>query len=755
MSVYSTISFTTASVPAGNTVDVDVTISHNYIDIYKIQIIPSVVGGTSVAKIYTNQARDAAHLLYKTLAWDDAIFTDPIEDVGGVYNYRNEGFVTRYEDTDAALKLYLSITNNDSGAKTYDVIIITSPSPYAPSALGVPMDIMAAGFANGLKCITAAEAHTNFIGIDEGELRLKFYALGSSYPELVDMSTAAEGGTFADNGTTQRIFTSIPGDKTGAAKSFTSGSQGRWYFAWKLQNASGWSKWSDGNEYPTAVTQWFDTTEGEDTGPPAGWQVTLEKAKATNYYVVRVSRPRTNGNLIMWWSAQIKDAAVGSWREVDDNAGAAVTEYDGSGANHTFDTTTNTLTAPAGWGTASIGDLIVYDVRGDTNWDLKYCLWNTIESISGNDIHIYGGGGRLGLLDTATKVADTFTEIRLKIVKAPWDWNTEGYLGDQANNGMFEGAAKIPAGWPLFDRTTKQFVSEPIYVPPSVVSPQARVWFHNGYSRSDDSLTVSTAIDGGKDIYNSGFAWYSFVDRDWWIPVVSQVDNVNFEIESAGTLLMGPNPGLPNNTYPAFGVAGTVGRFRIYQDSTGVIQVRSKWTVNYTAVAMAVSTGMCWMGLGLEGQYSLGYGGGIDWYDHGFGLEKYFSGTLQLAFGHVRGWGQASHQSVYWFPNIFYRVNPAPAMPATVEMRLTIDEDNVNIPGGHVVMKTYEYQINGGGWNTIAPLAAGPNMYGQFVSTGSMLGFMPRLLYYQEKVNSTEYVRLTEFEVTKGIVAKE
>jgi hypothetical protein len=755
VSVYSTLSFTTASVAAGNTVDVDVDISNNYIDIYKIQIVPSVVGGTSVAKIFTNQARDAANLLYKTLDWDDAIFTDPIEDVGGIYNYRNEGFVARYEDADLALKLYLSITNNDSVSKTYDVIIVTSPSPYAPSVLGVPMEIMAAGFANGLKCLTAVEAHTNFIGINEAELRLKFYALGSSYPEYVDMSTAAEGGSFVDNGTTQRIFTGLPGDKTGATKSFTSGSQGRWYFAWKLQNASGWSKWSDGNEYPTTVTQWFETTEGEDTGPPAGWQVTLEKAKATNYYVVRVSRPRTNGNLIMWWSAQIKDASVGAWREVDANSGAAVTEYDGSGVNHTFDTTTNTLTAPAGWGTASPGDLVVYDVRGDTTWDLKYCLWNTIESISGNDIHLYGGGGRLGILDTATKVGDTFTEIRLKIVKPPWDWNTEGYLGDQANNGIFEGAAKIPAGWPLFDRTTKQFVSDPIYVPPSVSSPQARVWFHNGYSRSDDGLTVSTAIDGGKDIYNSGFIWYSFVDRDWWIPVVSQADNVNFEIEPAGTLLMGPNLAAPDH-YPEFGVAGTVGRFRIYQDNTGVIQVRSKWTVNYVSTSSGgVYASLCWMGLGLENEVALGYGAGNDIYDHGMAFRRYYSGGLKLDLGHLRAWGAPSHQGDSWFSNIFYRIDPAPAMPITLEIRLTLDEDNVNISGGQVVMKTYEYQIDGGGWNTVTPLVAGPNMYGEWVGAGSIMGFMPRLLYWQQATASGDYVRLTEFEVIKGIVARE
>jgi hypothetical protein len=750
VSVYNTVSFTTASVGAGATLDVDVSVVGNYIDIYKLQVIPSVVGGTFEIKIYTNQARDAAHLLYKTLATDDAVFTDPIEDVAGVYNYRNEGFVCRYEDADLVSKLYFRIKNNDASPKTYDVIMVTDESPYAPSALGVPADIHAAAFANGLNVVYGVEARTNPIGTTEAELRLKFYALGSLYPELVDMSTAAEGGTFADNGTTQRIFTGVPADKTGAQYALASGSQGRWFFAWKLNNASGWSKWSDGNEYPTAVTQWVDTTENADAGPPSGWAVTMEKAKATNYYVVRVTRPRTYGNIILWWSAQIKDAAVGSWRALDANTGAAVTEYDGSGANHSFETTTNILTAPAGWGTASPGDLLLFDVRGDTNWNIAYCSWATIASINVNDLTIYGGGGRLPLLSTATKVGTAYTEVRVKVVKAPWDWNTEGYLGDQANNGIYNGSA--PNGWPLFDRTTKQFVSEPIYVPPTVVSPQARVWFHNGYSRNDDNVTVSTAIDGGHDMMN-GFAWYSFVDRDWWIPVVSQADHVNFEIESAGTLLMGPNTAL-STSYPKNGVAGTVGRFRIYQDSTGVIQIRSKWTVNYTAASLSVTDpSLCCMLLGLDGMYSLGLG--RDLQDHGMAFEKSFSGTLKVDFGHLRAWPYTAHQGQYWFPNINYTLDPAPAMPCTIELRLTLDEDNVNIVGGHVVMKTYEYQINGGGWTAVAPLVSDANMYGQRVTCGGMLGYQPRLLFWQQEADAGDYVRLTEFEVIKGILARE
>jgi hypothetical protein len=750
VSLYNTVSFTTASVGAGVTLDVDVAVSGNYIDIYKLQIVPSIATGTFDAMIYTNQARDAANLIYKVLASGDSIFTDPIEDVGGVYNYRNEGFVCRYEDADAASKLYFSIKNNDASPKTYDVIMVTSSSPYAPSALGVPMDIRASAFANGLNIVTGVEAATNYVGITEAELRMKFYALGSLYPSVVDMSTAAEGGSFADNGTTQRIFTSIAADRTGAQYLLASSAQGRWFFVWKLKNASGWSKWSDGNENPTAVVQWVDTTENSDTGPPSGWSVTMEKAKATNYYVVRVTRPRTNGNIILWWNAQIKDASVGSWRALDANAGAAVSEYDGSGANHTFETTTNVLTAPAGWGTASPGDLLLYDVRGDTNWNIAYCAWATVESVSGNDLTIYGGGGRLSLLSTATKVGTAYTEVRAKVVKAPWDWNTEGYLGDQANNGMYSGQA--PNGWPLFDRSTKQFVSEPIYVPPSVVSPQARVWFHNGYSRNDDNVTVSSAIDGGHDMMN-GFAWYSFVDRDWWIPVVSQADSVNFEIEPAGTLLMGPNLGL-SDSYPVYGVAGAVGRFRIYQDSTGVIQIRSKWTVNYNGSSLSVpDPSLCCMLLGLDNMYSLGVGRDLS--DHGMAFRKYYLSNLMVDFGHLRGWPYTSHQGDVWFANIFFQVDPAPSMPCTLEMRLTLDEDNVNIPGGHVVMKTYEYQINGGGWTTVAPLVSSANMYGQRVTCGGMLGYQPRLLYWQQEVTSGDYVRLTEFEVIKGILARE
>ena len=750
MSLFTQTQFNTSSVSAMSSVDVEVTIPANYVDVYKLLVVPSIVSGTSEVEIYTNAARDAANLLYKTQEWDDAFFADPIEDQLGVYNYRNEGFVARYEDTDVTLKLHLTIYNNSADAKTYNVTLVTSPSPYAPSALGVPISLRAFALANGMDILTAVEAAINNIGITSGELRMKFYAAGSSYPGSVDMSTVAEGGSFADNGTTQRIIT-VSGDNTGAAYSFTSASAGRWYFAWRLQNASGWSNFTDGNEYPTDVTQFVETELNQDTGPPAGWKVTLEKAQATNYYIVRVSRPQTNGNLIMWWTAQIKDASVGAWRELDANTGAAVTKYDGSGTNHTFDPSTNTLTAPAGWGTAAVGDLVIYDVRGDTNWDLKYCLWNTIASIAGNDIHLYGGGGRLAILSTAHETGGIFDQIRLKIVKGPWEWTSEGYLGAQANNGLFNGQGLN--GWPLIDRTTRQFVSEPIYVPSTVVSPQARVWFHNGYSRSDDDLTVSSAINGGHDIYD-GFTWYSFTDRDWWIPALQQIDKISYELESAGTVKVGPAASYVSFASNVYGQGGMTGRFRVYPDSTGIVKVRGKWTVNLTADTSSTESWAVALLMDLESMFPLGVG--ADQAAHGIAFgRKVVAGTVCVQVGALRWTAYSSGSQINWFSNINYVINPAPSSPFVMEIRLTIDEDAVNIPGGAVVMKTYEYQVDGGGWNAVSPSVSDAYMYDLRVPNGGVFGFMPRLLYWQGDAVPNEYVRLTEFEVTNGILARE
>lgn len=754
MGRYTQDSFTTASIGAGATLTLDRDISADYIDIHYISLIPSVVSGSTVVSIHTKSARGAGDLLYETLGWAGASFTDPIEDVGGVYNPRNEGFVCRYEDEDGANKLYLSIFNDSGDAKTYDVVISYVQSPFTASVTGVPGDLYARAVANLLTCASGVEARVNNVGITEAEFRAKYYAYGSLFPESVDLRTVAEGGTFAHNGTTNLVITGIPADKTGAQHYWTSLAQGRWYFAWKLKNGVGWSVWTDGNDTPSEVTQWFETNTNEDNGPPAGWQVTIEKADATNYYIVRATRPRTNGNVIMWWSAQVKDTSSGSWRAVDANAGAAQTKYDGSGANHTYDPTTNTLTTPGTWGTAAVGDLILYDVRGDTNWTLANCCWCTVSSISGTDIHVYGGGGRLALLSTAHQTLGIYDQIRLKIVKGPWEWNTEGYLGDQINRGFWEGRTEGLGIPPLLDKTTKTFVSEPIYISPAHTAVGARVWFQNTYSRSDDGVTVSSGISGGPGIITDGWTWYAFNDRDWWVPSCQQADNVRLTLETDGTVTSGPNALLPA-TSNAFGASGVVGRFKIYPTVDGKIQIRAKWTVNLQSGTVEAISSTLAMIMDTD-QMHLYPTTSRDTTPPAYGFHRYYSASgpvYKLVFAHRRGWAYNNFQDFNASAIITEDYDPAPGMPCDVELRLTIQEDVTSFTEKCVVWKTYEYQVAGGGWNTIA-LTPGAYMYELRTPLMGLWGYIPALIYHQEAAVPGDYATLKEFQVAYGVLAR-
>ena len=57
---------------------------------------------------------------------------------------------------------------------------------------------------------------------------------------------------------------------------------------------------------------------------------------------------KVNGNRIMSVAFQIRDASAGAWRNIDADAGAADTLYDGSEINHTFNPATGVLRKESG-----------------------------------------------------------------------------------------------------------------------------------------------------------------------------------------------------------------------------------------------------------------------------------------------------------------------------------------------------------------------------------------------------------------------
>jgi hypothetical protein len=356
----------------------------------------------------------------------------------------------------------------------------------------VPDGLEVAALASGLAILFGVEARKWNEGITEAEFRAKFFAAGTNY-ESVDLRTPAEGGTLEHNGTTAFVVAGIVATQYGAQYQITSAAQGVWYYAWRLRNAEGWSVWSDGNDTPRyardrAATE--DPSMAAD-GPPADWTVAIQPAAVGHAVVVTVSRPATRGKKILAWAVQIKDATMGAWRALDAGAGAAVTKFDGTavGFNASNDNRRFTRVSGQGLGTAAVGDLVLLDYAGGS-WALDNCNWATIEAIEGNDPATATWFEIAGRFNNAVQ-----TDLRLKIVKPPWEWNTEGYLGDQPNRGLWSKTFWAEGG----DVSTQTFVSDPIAVPAGtdLSHIQARVWFDNGFSRSDGGVHSDFCPAGG------------------------------------------------------------------------------------------------------------------------------------------------------------------------------------------------------------------------------------------------------------------
>lgn len=748
MAKYTTVTHTTASVAgAGGSLDFEIDIPANSVDIYKVKITPSGGTGTSVFSILKAAARAASDLVYKTQAWDDAVWYDPVEDDGGAYAERNQGFVCRYEDADLALKLYCTIVNNDANARTYDVSIDIAASPFTPSVLGVPDLLVAEAMANGLSIRSTVLARSNNDTIDKADFRAICVELGDPLPDFEDLRIVSEGGTFAHNGTTQLVIDDIPASAEGAVYQWVSTQHGRWYYAWRMHNSSGYSNWTDGNEDPSTVAQWVETNTNADTGPPSGWQVSIELGPRENTIIVHATRPITNGNVITGWAVQIKDAATGSWRLLDANAGAAETHYDGSAANHTMAIATGLFGGNGGvdWDTAAVGDMLLMDVRGDGNFNVAYCVAELVEAITASTVKTYKP---LQPLPGASQSAGNYDKIRLKIVKPPWNWNSEGYMGGWAPGGGY-----WDTSWSQFKRfhlpdyTTAEWISDPIAINPTTVTPEARVWFVNGYSINDDAATHSTGVIGGPGIMGPK-SWTSFKDRDWWFPVLTDAARSSLTINANGQVVLANTATLD----PAYGVGGMVGRFRIYPGEDGIVQVGCSFTCTSLSNGSEKLFGMLLdCGIYADTRWLEGVGGMMGRYYRSLGVDR-------LSIAHQDGFSpQAGVSGLASYDDATsMRLDMAlPALPFTLDMRLTIDEsEQITDPWGiRTVWKLYEYQINSGGWNTITPLLGSNNHYDRHAVLVTR-GWRPFAGLVTYATINGDNVTLTQFAVIKGICVR-
>jgi len=120
---FTTVSFVTASVPASSSINHNEPLVGlpNVIDIFKVKIVPSIVGGTTEVQIYERDTFLTADLLWGTNPFTATGF-DPIQkDAAGVITEALRGFIAPYEDKDSTGELHVKVINNDSQAKTYTI----------------------------------------------------------------------------------------------------------------------------------------------------------------------------------------------------------------------------------------------------------------------------------------------------------------------------------------------------------------------------------------------------------------------------------------------------------------------------------------------------------------------------------------------------------------------------------------------------------------------------------------------------------
>ncbi len=366
----------------------------------------------------------------------------------------------------------------------------------------VPDQIFSRGMLAAARIIFAAQAKKYGADVDGSELRVQCIpSLYYSNPSSVDLRTPAEGGSFAHNGVTQFIIENLSASWQGARwRVFFGANTGRWFFAWRLHNAAGWSTWTDGNTYPKRVEQFVDTDDDQfsDTGPAADFTSSIRKGPQTGTAEVVVTRPSTQGRRIWFVQFHIKNKNTGSWVALDAGTGASEVRYDGSAVDHTWDPEAGTITAASGNFDGDVltkGGLMLIDQR-QGSFNHKYCSWAWVDPSqfrSGSPV-LTG----FTILDPAfpPEVDGTFTGLRIKIVRPPWEWDNDGYLGNPGYNGLDTWDNETTG-----DLSSVAFVSKPFVIPAglAITDLEARVWFGTPYSFSDDDYHCAAPTASGDD----------------------------------------------------------------------------------------------------------------------------------------------------------------------------------------------------------------------------------------------------------------
>ena len=123
--------------------------------------------------------------------------------------------------------------------------------------------------------------------------------------------------------------------------------------------------------------------------------------------------------------------------------------------------------------------------QGEFDSEYTQWVWVNPDQFAGNIINNVIGINP----DFQPEIDATYTQIRMKIVKIPSQWNTEGYFAQPGYQDK-EYWDNPTRG----DVSTQSFTSDPFIIPAGVdfSNIEARVWFGTDYSFSDDGIYSAT-----------------------------------------------------------------------------------------------------------------------------------------------------------------------------------------------------------------------------------------------------------------------
>jgi hypothetical protein len=431
--------------------------------------------------VLTRELRDRIHVTAATATFGLGINADFV-----IYNIQHD--ITRqygkYLHSMTVSCVRAPLTELGVMDNTYEPGTIIDAEP--------PDDLEVYRYPVGLNVVLGAMAWKYKKTIDKAEYVYKVYANSTGeIPEYVDMSDYMSDSSFVSG--------EVPASWRGVNIEIVCTEQCRVFFAVRFRNVKGWSVWTDGNKTPSCVTDYVATEDSalSDIGPPEDWSIIVQKGALDNTVVGVASRPTIHARRILFLHWQIKDTSTGEWLDIDAGTDPSVVYYDGSTVSHTVSEGGKRFTKSGdpGFGTAVVGNMVLLDAR-QSAYDVAHTTPYWISKFEGDDPTT----ATWFELDMPLFVLDGETDCRLKVIKSPWEWNTNGYCGwaggtaTVANLWMIENGDNSNG-----DMDSQQFVSPPIDIGTANINDiSIRVFFHTAYSWNDDrTYSTNIASDSG------------------------------------------------------------------------------------------------------------------------------------------------------------------------------------------------------------------------------------------------------------------